>query len=333
MAGVVQRIVAVAVAVGLVVGALVVRSRLDDDDATGPSATDAATPELVVCDDSLAAACRAAFPATDVELVIEPLAATIARLTAADGADDGGADDLAWVTLAPMPELVDEERRRALLDDAFTTVERVATSPLVAVTSVERAAALEAACAPELTLRCIGDRAGQPWADLGAPGNLGTVRPSHEEPDDRARGALTYAWLATAYAGGPQLDARSAELSAWASTVERAAPAVSGGTSPTPELIVRQGAFDIALTTEADATTAGAADPRYRVLYPAPMVQAEVVVAGGADAIPADLIGPLRSALVDQGWQPADGAPTGGGLPGAGVVQALRTVSWNEVGR
>lgn len=332
MAGVVQRIVAVAVAVGLVVGALVVRDRLDDDDATAPSSPDAATPELVVCDDSLAAACRAAFPATaDVELVIEPLAATIARLTADDGGGSG-ADDLAWVTLAPMPELVDEERRRALLGDVFTTVERVATSPLAAVTSNERAAALEAACAPELTLRCIGDRAGQPWADLGAAGNLGTVRPSHEEPDDRARGALTYAWLATAYAGGPQLDARSAELSAWASTVERAAPAVSGGTSPTQELIVRQGAYDIALTTEADATTAGAADPRYRVLYPAPMAEAEVVVAGGA-AIPADLVVALRSALVDQGWQPADGAPTGGGLPGAGVVQALRTVSWNEVGR
>lgn len=301
------------VAVALVVGAVLVRARLDDGDEVTTVASTVPATGRIVCDESLAQACRAALPG----VTIEAAGTTIAALTASD------AEPVTWVTLAPMPELVDEARNAIGLDPLFVATERVATSPLVAVTSTERAELIEVTCAG-VTLKCIGDNAGTQWTELGATTNLGAVRPAHEAPDVSARGAIVYAWLATAFSGGPQFDPRNVDFPSW---VRQLARPVSPLVTPTEELIVRQGAFDIALTTEADVS--GATERGYRVLYPLPMVQAEVVVAGAATP----LTEALRNGLEQQGWQAAEGAPTGAGLPSAGVVQALRTVSWKEVGR
>src|SRR5256885_10378637 len=99
----VRRTLAAIVAVGMVVGALLVRSRIDDDRARKHTVL------RLACVEELEAACDAIQSDADtrVDVTIEPAGDTEARL-----ARDGGADVDGWLVPAPWAGLVDEVRDR-----------------------------------------------------------------------------------------------------------------------------------------------------------------------------------------------------------------------------
>ena len=99
-----KRIGAVALAVALVVGAVVLRRIVDDHSGgSGSSSTDSGpATTTVVCIPELETACRALTSADDsLELTIEPAGTTYDRVV-----KDPGSAPAVWVTLDPWPAMV-----------------------------------------------------------------------------------------------------------------------------------------------------------------------------------------------------------------------------------
>lgn len=287
------RVVAVLVAVGLIVGAVLVRRAIDEDsgdDRSGPGET---TALVLVCATELRAACET----LDVEIRIEDAAVT------ADALARDTIDLDLWAVPAPWPEIVDDTRQRAGLEPLFGETTPVARSPLVAV-------------GPEALdgcgWRCLGDRAADDL-DLGAraaTSGLGLLQ----------SGALATGWFTTNDFATNDFDAA---FSSWLAAI---AAATTETDEPVTRLLQSQAFFDVALSFEAEAQTAfeGASEDRragLALLYPAPVAYLDVLVVdvgGGAGEQPSR----LGAALTDAGWQsPSDDGPN---LPRAGVLVALR---------
>lgn len=323
-----MRVLALLAAVALVVGAVVVRSRLDDRQAvtTGPTTTAAPTGEIV-CDTALAAACAAlAGP-----VVTEPAGATITRLSA-PGADR----PRAWVTLAPLPQVLDEARRVNGLAPLFATGRQAAGTELVLVARADRGQVLAARCGA-VDWRCLGDSADRSWTDLGGDPAWKRVRIGHSAPDRTGIGALVFAWAAAGYTGAANVAVDDVALRGWLSQLERAVPdaALSAG-SPLQLMVTQLGSVDVVAATAAEAATiVGPATSRAAgfTIYPADMAEARVVVAGTSPADGATVAAAVRPGLVSAGWGALDGEAPGAvpGLPSPGAIQALRTRVWQEV--
>lgn len=309
-----RRLLALLGAVAIVVAAVIVRGLIDDGDAA-----DAGNPGgrgdaelVVVCASELVEHCRAIGEVTVIE---EDAAETAAALV--DAADDDGTDVDAWITSSAWTEVVASRRPGAL-----AALEAVATSPVVVAIDPSRTAAVQALCDGEALWRCLGDRAGAAWADLGGDARWGTLKTGLPDADS----ALGLPVLASVAAGffrsvdfaSNDFDAQG--LPGWLAAL--ADPSRGGDPDPAGTLVTRRGTYSAAGTVEVSARNR-AAD----LLEATPAVSATIVVAavGGADGLRA--AGPLRDALVQAGWDPASGAP--GTTLKPGVMAALHTL-WTE---
>jgi hypothetical protein len=326
-----KRLVAALVAIGLVAGALWLRSRIDssgdEDGPAGPSTTVATTATLV-CVPEVAAACRAVPGA---EVVVEPAGTTIDRLSRADDTAP-----VRWVTLAPLPALVDDLRGRAGLPPIFPSTVPLASSKLVLVGRTAQMGVLGQHCASTPAWKCVGEVAGAPWTDLGGELAWGTVKPAHESAATSARGLLTFANAVVSWFGRADLTTSDLDDQAfldWVRRLERSIPSF-GGPETTPfEQMLLVPEINVVGTTEAEVEAeAGARRGELALTYPAPMAQADAVVASSADgALPARSVEALSTALQGAKWGAPAPAPDGG-LPPTPLLQALRQL-WSEVTR
>src|SRR5689334_20638090 len=99
------RVGALVLAVAMVVGSLLVRSRIDRSRTTA----------RLTCATELEAACRAI--GHGVKVTIEPAGVTADRLAGLDPGADAGLDG--WMTPGPWPQAVDADRRVAGKDPIF----------------------------------------------------------------------------------------------------------------------------------------------------------------------------------------------------------------------
>lgn len=322
-----NRVLALLAAVALIVGAVVLRGVLDDDDGGtdvvgGPDSTSpAAVAGEIVCIEDLRAVCEE----LQIDAVIEPAGATITRLSAAD-ADPPAA----WITLAPLPQALDEARRVDGLDPLFGGGERVSSSAMAFVARTDRGAVLLDRCGGEITWRCLGDSAGSTWEQLG--GEVGWRSPTigHDAPDRSALGAVVFGWVAATYFEAGPVSVRDEAFVGWLTTLERANP---DPRSPLRDMIRQLGTLDIVGTSLVEANnTVPTGDTRFTI-YPSTMASAEVVVATSTGGSVGTLADDLRPVLQDAGWEPTTGeAPaTVPGLPPGPVIEALRTNIWPEV--
>ena len=329
-----RRIGAIAIAVALIAGALLLRRAVLDDDADASPAGTVATTEPaaaaaeLVCITELAAACdaaRAEHP--ELRVTVEDAGATLDRLAALPDGEDAPL----WLTIEPYPAMVDSLRSASDLDPLAAETQDVAATKLaVAAPNDGRADALVTACAATPLWRCIGDNAGNEWTDLGGEAAWGRVRPSLGVVD---RQAVALASLASAVAGYfGNADIRSSDWQndpAFTPWMGRLAGAVgesvlSGGT-PLGTMAVRASALDLAATTDAEVAALGGDQS---VLYPEPSMWAEAVLAvpGGSGA-PDDLTATLASAATTAGWDAPGSAQQS--LPNESTMLALRTL-WQE---
>ena len=345
-----KRVLAALVAAAMVAGSLYLRDRLDERAAAGepgpggtPVAEDGGAIRLV-CATELRAACEA-LP--DVELTFEDAGVTADRLVAATSAD-AGMD--AWVVTAPWPEIVEDARQRATRAPLLgAATDPVARSPLVLAVWEDRATALEGFCEGSVTWRCLGEAAPQRWSDVGGEDRWGRVKPAHAAADTSATGLLVTGQAASGFFGRTDFtlqDLRTAEFTAWFSGLEQAVPTFE---RPLETMLQRgAAAVDAVGATEAEVLPRverlGAGRARPLILYPEPVMTADVVVApvaGSGDQRVEAIVEPLAGALAEAGWRtpgagqdaaPSDAPtlPEANGLPAAGPLDALRA-TWREV--
>jgi hypothetical protein len=341
----VQRVGAAVVAVVLVVVALVVRNRIDDDGGGGGTVR-------LLCTTELEPACtRLAEQNDSVDVTVEQAGTTAESLVSLP--DEQRPDFDAWLAPAPWSQIVDVQRRANQLGPLFAKPsDPIGRSPLVLVARADRAPVLEAtpACNNTVDWRCIGAVAGRSWTELGGQAAWGTVKPGHGDPTVSAVALLvlsqaTSEFLDTADYSRSDLQDNDQYLD-WVSGIERAVPDLpTTAATPFAEMLLAlpTATYDVVGTTEAEAGPgiAEAAPDRRReltLLYPEPVVTADVVLAGVIDRGDAadDLTGDIGEALAATGWRVPGFAsargvrdtpplPRGSGLPDdPGALVALQ---------
>lgn len=322
-----RRVLAVLGAVLMVALALLARSLIDGDDDGGQASGDGGEGDVptLVCAEELADVCEALERDGTAEVTIEPVGETVDRL----GAVDAELNADGWLTLDPFPQQVDERREfatgSALFGDS-TATDR--SSGLALVAFADRAAALEADC-PDVDWACVGDAAGEPWADHGGASSWGQVKPGYDAPDTSATGLLVLAQAMAAHLDDPGFAGQDID-DRWLGDLEDAVPTRTAGTALLK--LVQQGraAFGAvgALGIEAEAVAGTAQGEDLTIFYPAPMFRASVVLAPRRGVDSGELIDAdtLDAALAEAGWE-ADEA--GEPLPSPGVLDALRS-AWEN---
>lgn len=288
------RLLALLAAIGLIVGAVVVRGVLDDEDDGTGSAPRAGEPLRVVCATEVAAACEVLDP-REYEVTEEDAAVTADRMS---GSEDPGID--AWIVPAPWPAMVDDVRVRAGRDARFEDATVVARSPLAIVAGGDPG---------DCGWRCIGDGTDR----LGAPAptsGFGLL----------LLGAAATDWFGTADFATNDFDP------VFRSWITGLADRIVVTADPVTRMLQSRAFFDLAVSFEADAARtldAASADRRegLSLQYPRPVTYLDATVAAVGDASRA-LVDVIGAELVARGWMPPEATPTG--LPRPGVLVALR---------
>lgn len=331
------RVLALIAAVAMVVGSLVVRSRMDEGSGGGRDGS-AGSELRLVCATELAPVCAALDK--DLAVKVEPAGVTADRLSR-DGADGPASID-GWLVPSPWPEIVQASRRRAGLEPQLEAGPTLARSPLVLAVWPDRLIALRQRCSGEVTWRCWGEVSGQPAEQ---------VKPGHAAVDE-AVGLATVGAATAGYFGRADLARIDLEENddyrSWLARLERAVPTFrpSAGTAVRDMLLKGPAAFDAVGTSEAEAAPLVATSARPvkpMVIYPSPVTTVDVVLAtvpgNRARQVGAAAGGDSGlDALAAGGWRvprrrPANGIPTqpdlppASGLPDAGILDFLRTLS------
>lgn len=285
---------AVLAAAAMIGVSLWVRARIDDNDAASRPA--------VACVEELAVACEAALGGT-VDLRVEPAAVTAAALI------DGEADIDHWVTLDGWPQLVAAAGNRPT-----PTPHPLAASRLVLAVELDRADVLGQQCA-EVDWRCVLDRVGRPWGEIGGDESWGPVKVGRPGTATGV-GLLVDASAIAAVAGTTDLGTNDDGF-------RQARAAAAGlGEGLFSDFAARLPAlFAGFATTQAQVTTdSGRIAGRVAIVTPAPGAVAVAVLdsPGGADGVDRDR---LQEAVRDQGFD--EPVPASAGSLSGGVLLAL----------
>jgi len=343
-----RRVLAVVAAAAMVVGSLALRSRLDR------SSTERSQVLRLTCATELAPACTTlAHGDARINLTVEAAGTTADRLATSEA--NPGLDG--WLTTAPWPDIVDQERRAHSLEPLFTpTKATLARSPLVVAVWKDRAAVLGSHCPGGVQWRCLGEAAATAggWAALGGRPEWGAVKVGHATPASDGVGLAVLGQAVASWFGRPDVstgDLDDENFKTWFGGLERSV-APSPGSPLETMLATGRAAFDAVGTVEAEAGPLLARAARGKdvdLLYPSPMATADIVLAApSADTAgsTASLRGLVtgstgRKALAGAGWR-VDGQarppgvpdspplPAGANLPSPGLLDALRA-RWHEV--
>lgn len=350
-----KRLVAVLVAVGLVAGAVALRRSLDGDASGGADVSGDGTTTLI-CGSDLRRTCDAlAAQSPAVRFRVEDEADTAERLS---DPQVTSLDADGWLVAGPWVAIVADNRSAAGAPSLDLGVPSavLGRSPAVIVAAADRAAALEGACPGGVTWACVGGFAGRPWVDAGGQASWGAVRPGLAPP---STGSGLVAWSQaissqTVANGLPPIWARNdlddPVVSTWFDQL--AGQAKRGGSAsndPLARFLVAPATFGAVGALEsaagpAVARAAGRSDTR--LLYPEPVVSADVTLTPAAGGRADDLLDALGGEsvaveLARDGWRVAgqpDAAGVGGGpplgdasgLPSPGALEYLRQ-RWEAV--
>ncbi len=330
-----KRLLAAVAAIALIGGAWWIRQNVIEGDDGG----DAGGQLRLLCGTELEQACRRLADGDEsIMLRVEPEGTTADRLSSADAEVDFDA----WLAAGPWAQIVADNRRVAGLegDVLGDTGAVLGRSPVTVVGPRERVAALASHCGGTLTWVCLGDSSGQQWASVGGQAAWGTVKAGLAPPDGGAGLVALDQAVAdrTDRTDWDALDLQDAEP--WLSQLVGVA---SVDPDPLNVQLTRPGSFSFSAPLEqasgprlAQAANGG----QYSLLYPEPMVTADVTLTAAAgqdvddllDRLGADRVG---DELAADGWQvdgrtPARGVgsgpalPSGSQLTSAGALQALR---------
>jgi hypothetical protein len=349
-----RRVLAIIAVAALIALALAVRARTQSQRQQDADARNAATLYCVV---ELRPVCDAvAADDHDITVVAEEAGTTLTTLTRPDFNPAATKFD-GWLAPTTFVAQVDDIRARASLPPLFDAPSRIlARTPVVGVMWNDRQQILARACGGPITWRCVGDHAGDHWTDLGGPDGWGDFQPAFP-PETSATGlhdiaAITNSWFGSTTYGSN--DFHDPGFSSWLSDVATTSAGVTA-TAPVPLerlLGAEDHSIGVAASLEAIAAvpvTQGRDNANVSILYPAPVVTADVVLAPSRGDEPGGRLKTVLEAdaaahvFAGNGWR-VDGQPLGpglsssftlpasDGLPSTGVMETLGA-TWQTAAR
>ncbi|HEV7887776.1 MAG TPA: hypothetical protein VGO92_09465 [Acidimicrobiales bacterium] len=328
------RVLALLIAVAMVVGAFWGRDRLDQR-----SADKAHRPRLL-CIPELAVFCHGLADRHVADVTVESAGQTASRVAASAG--DPGIDG--WLTISPWPVIAEQRRARLSLPRLFLSDRPavLARSPLAVAVWPDRAAVMDAQC--KLTWKCLGQVAAKrQWADVpGGNKAWGPVKIAVPDASESAVGVTVLAAASVDFFGG-RTDLSTTDLETpayqdWLSGLVAATPSAF----PDFRQVLAAGPSveDAYASVEADLLDglAGyARTPRPQLIYPSPVMSADLVLATTAgragDRLRQSVGDAVRDRLSKRGWrvpglsEPAGASaalPPANGVPEPGLLEAFR---------
>ena len=333
MSGAVPRVLALLAAIGMVLGALAIRNRMDDDDDRGGGRGGGDL--RLTCTPELERVCNGIAADPRVELTIEDAGRTFDRLLTADGPVPDG-----WLTPGPWSQMLEEVRRSEGRRSLLRVGRPVAWSPVAVVVWRERAGPLAPHCPNRIVhMHCLGIVAGQPWSKFSGQPTWGDIKPALPDALTSATGLAALGAGTAAFFG--KSDVSSDELqnndgfAVWLQALARINRPLD------LELMLAQGpsSADALASLEAGASfviKGSAHEGRVTLSYSAPVVTADVVLGTAAGERGERLAELVRSATTREafemsGWKVAN-RPSSTGLPSPGLLYALRE-AWRDAAR
>jgi hypothetical protein len=317
---VIPRLLALLAAIGMIAGAVVIRNRMNDDEAIRNEIL------RLVCATELEEACRTLEGREDIpnlELTVEDAGRTFTRLTSEDRHQIDG-----WLTLAPLPQAVQELRRLGGKPATIVRVSAPIASARIGVVAW-KARSSRMQCAPGVGWRCIGEAAGQPWASVGGQPEWGPVKTALPDPANSASGLVVLGAATVGFFG--RADVGSADLEddlAFAAWFERLARN-NRSVDLNRMLAVGPAEVDFVACLEPETRVIAGSARRndVGVIYPAPVARADVVLGTSGSARSARLADLVREGGVAQALREAGWKTPGAGdanLPSPGLLSVLR---------
>jgi hypothetical protein len=325
----VKRLAAVVVAVGMVLGAVYVRDRIDGEGGGGGG------DELRLrCSTELREVCDELAEGRDEVVVqVEDPGTTADDLVELSAGEDPGFDF--WLADASWPAVVTDTRdfRNADGDVVGEPSDRLARSPVVLAVRTRTPGQVVDACGDEVEWRCIGTavRAGAP---LGLPS------------PDRGDGLAVLAAAAAGFfdrADYATNDLRDdADFSTWFDAISAPVRGPGlGDLTPLEAGVTTQGRFAMVGALEANIVDLARSREVYDAIYPEPVVTSDLVLVpaqGSSAGAALDRLGGeqrVGEVLAEAGWRVPDAAlpdganpdvqlPERQGTPSPGVLHALR---------
>lgn len=325
MSGAVPRVLALLAAIGLIVGALAIRNRIDDDN--GGAGGDGGGDLRLTCTPELETVCeRLPDEAGGITVTIEEAGVTADRLLDANRAEIDG-----WLTPGPWPQMVREVRASQGKPRLITNVsERLARSPVVLVAWRDRAAALVPRCPDrQVEVPCVGAAAGKPWRDVGGSEIWGEVKTAIPAPPTSATGLAVLGAATAQLFGTTDVSSTDLERDDFAAMVEALRRA---NRTTTVERMLAAGPGDVDVVAALEVTarplvSASARRTEVQLAYPEPVISADVVLgtAGSRARRLVELLSgqPTQELFEAMGWRTSDRPPVSG-LPSPGLLFALR---------
>lgn len=295
-----KRIAALAAAVALILGAMLIRDLADGDDGGGDRADDPVDAAEIVCAAELAEVCRT-VDAAGFAVRVEEAGDTLDALASA------GVDDPVpiWLTFAPFPGAVDLAREQAGRRPTAYGADVLASSPVVLVTTPDTAGSLS--CGDPAGWRCLAD------AELSV---------GFASTPESGIGLVAATAAGAGYSDGPGAPFADPIFQVWLRDLLTSVnPSQLTSGTAVATIQVRRSAMDGAAGILAELD--GYARDDLAVLYAEPMGRADVILAvpDGA-SVPDGLAASLTDALLDLGWQAP--ASVAGAAPDAGALLATR---------
>jgi hypothetical protein len=312
-----KRLATVVVAIGLIVGAFVLRRNVieGDDDADAGNGPEPAS-ELT-CLTELAEVCAAiAGDQAGLDVRVEDSAATLERLAQGETVP-------LWLTFEPFPAMASGAGETAILG----------ASELSVAAPPGRLDVLSSHCPTTTLWRCTGDAAGDAWTTVGGEPGWGRVEPSVGDAGTSAAALASFASAAAGYFGTTSFGAvelQDPSFFAWVRPLVQAVPVSElSGRTPVATMLTRPSAVNLAGTSDAELASLGASTRKLESRYPEPSMWLQAVLAAPAGAdVPQDLAADAAAALTAAGWDRPSAATAP--LPPATTMVALREL-WDAI--
>ncbi|MBS1836163.1 MAG: hypothetical protein JST64_00540 [Actinobacteria bacterium] len=338
-----KRILAILAALAMIGAAALIRQQMIDGDTT--SGGDGTL--RLRCGSELASVCeRLAKEDGSIEVTVRDDGETTDALSTKAAIVDFDA----WLSVGPWAGIVADNRRQAALTTAVLAAPSrvLARSPVTFVGPADRIAALISHCGGTITWTCIGDASGRPWSELGGQPTWGPMKGGLAPPDTGSGLVALDQAVATQ---SSTTDWGTADLEQWSGWLAQLLTQAQQSDDPLARMLVQSGWASITAPLERQSgpeMERGNRRASYSLLYPEPMVTADVTLVPANGLKADDLLdrlgsGRIAAALTQAGWRVV-GQPNqkgvGGGptlpptsnLASPGALQALRN-EWKAIRR
>jgi hypothetical protein len=288
----------------MILVSLFVRGRIDDKGGGSSTSSGNGSALAIACIPELSSECNA-IASDKVKVTVEDPTTTLTKLDQYDG----------WLTVDPWPAIAAAQQQGGAPVEV-----KLASSALQIAVVQDRAAALTTACGGTIAWKCLGEKRGQQWSDLGGDPGWGQLKVGLP-PRKSAIGLLLYADAVASYFGRTDYGTNDfdAEFGAWQANLNGAFTEES----PLQTFVNLLPAAYTAVGTTGAATRIGLGAKADRIALVDNQARAVVVLSQTSKRDVRGLASNngLKAALNEGGWTDDPNIATG--LPAPGVLLAL----------